>query len=149
MDHNLVCTSGKVVYNIDRSEEGVSNERDEALEEINDVREDLAERIKYHEDCQIWEEQARLKKLPRAAELKDELVMVQHEIEELTGKMKKLEMSVSSCSEANQEKDAEDNEKREERLEIEYKKSYAKREGLETALAAGEKAAKNANQDDE
>merc|ERR1719456_504542 len=63
--------------------------------------------------------------------------------------MKKLENAVSACSPENQEKDAADNEAREERLEIEYKKAYAKREGLETALAAGEKALKLANAEDE
>merc|ERR1719502_2596400 len=128
MDHNLVCTSGKVVYNKEKTEYGVTNARDLALDEIQAVREDLAERIKYHEDCGMWYEQARLKKLPRAAELKDELVMVQREIEDLQGKKKALENQLSSCSPENQEEDAKDDEIREERLEIEYKKAYAKRD---------------------
>merc|ERR1719502_1675181 len=149
MDHNLVCTSGKVVYNKEKTEYGVTNARDLALDEIQAVREDLAERIKYHEDCGMWYEQARLKKLPRAAELKDELVMVQREIEDLQGKKKALENQLSSCSPENQEEDAKDDEIREERLEIEYKKAYAKRDALATALAAGEQALKNANDDEE
>merc|ERR1719502_222895 len=114
MDHNLVCTSGKVVYNKEKTEYGVTNARDLALDEIQAVREDLAERIKYHEDCGMWYEQARLKKLPRAAELKDELVMVQREIEDLQGKKKALENQLSSCSPENQEEDAKDDEIREE-----------------------------------
>merc|ERR1719163_1551931 len=150
MDHNLVCTSGKIVYNKQEGDDGeVSNEEDLAMNEIQAVREDLAERMKYHADCTIWKDQACIKKLPRCGELKDELIMVQHETEELTGRKRELENAVSSCSPANQERDAADNEAREERLEIEYKKAYAKREGLETALAAGEKALKLANADDE
>jgi tetratricopeptide (TPR) repeat protein len=149
LDHNLVCTSGKVVYNKKKTERGVTNARDLALDEIQAVREDLAERLKYHEDCGMWYEQARLKKLPRAAELKDELVMVQHEIEDLQGKKKKLENQLSSCSPENQEQDALDNEVREERLEIEYKKVYAKRDALDGALEAAETAVKRSNDDEE
>merc|ERR1719502_376998 len=149
MDHNLVCTSGKVVYNKAKTERGVTNARDLALDEIQAVREDLAERMKYHSDCEMWYEQARIKKLPRAAELKDELVMVQHEIEDLTGKKKALENQLSACSPQNQEEDAKDNEKREECLEVEYKRAYSKRDGLEATLAIAEKSVKQANDDDE
>merc|ERR1719506_3360034 len=150
MDHNLVCTSGKVVYNKVRGDDGsVSNEENLTENEIQAVREDLAERMKYHQDCTMWKDQACIKKLPRCGELKDELIMVQKEIEELTGKKKDLENQLSSCSPANQEQDDHDNEVRSERLEIEYKKVYAKRESLDAALATGEKALKNANADDE
>merc|ERR1719409_2085361 len=149
LDHNLVCTSGKVVYNKAKTEYGVTNARDLALDEIQAVREDLSERLKYHEDCTMWYEQARLKKLPRAGELKDELVTVQREIEDLQGKKKALENQLSSCSPENQEQDTEDNERRNERLEGDYERAYAKREALENALTAGNSALKSANDDEE
>jgi len=158
MDHNLRCTTGKIVYAVDSSRDTARGTLDN---EIQAIREDLDEKLSYRTECEMWYGQAKAKVteissrggdaqklMGRAQELHDELLDLSHSIEDLVGQKKVLENQLSSCSPQNQEDDDARDAEREEALDIKRAAVSAKLQALEGALS-GAKATKAAAGDDD